>query len=447
MIKSKLAFAVVLGVMAEQANAVGFIEDSKASISSRTLYYENDQRGQNGVDQRQTATGLRIDVLSGYTQGVVGFGLDVQGLLGLNLGGGISPHSATTSNTISPTETDGSPVDEWSRLGANGKIRISKTELKAGNALAPNLPILVSNDSRLLPAAYQGGILTSKELDDFTFTVGNLNREIGRASSNWAGIAAGGRKGSDGFRFGGVDWKVNKDLTLQYYYSNLEDYYNQNFLGLVHVFQIAPNQSFKTDLRYFNSKSDGKNGNDANFAYRNGFNEGNNGEVDNNTWSAAFTYTLGGNALTLGHQRVSDSGGMAFVNNGNVVDGRGRAEGEGGSSVYLNTDIMINSFTRAGENSTFGMYNYDFAGVGVPGLKAGLTYISGRDIRGSGGVTTNRYSEWERDVRLDYTLQSGALKGLGFSLRRANFRTELPTATLQDQDQTRFYVNYTYALW
>lgn len=76
-----------------------------------------------------------------------------------------------------------------------------------------------------------------------------------------------------------------------------------------------------------------------------------------------------------------------------------------------------------------------------------MTYISGRDIRGSGGVTIDRYREWERDVRLDYVLQSGALKGLGFSLRRANFRTELPTATLKDQDQTRFYVNYTYALW
>lgn len=447
MIKSTLAVAVVLGVLAQQANAVDLIEDSKASISSRTLYYENDQRDQNGMDQRQTVTGLRFDFLSGYTQGIVGFGLDIQGLIGLNLGGGITPHNPSTSNTVSPTESDGSPVDDWSRLGANGKIKISKTELKAGNALAPNLPILVSNDSRLLPTSYQGAIITSKEIDDFTFTVGNLNREMGRASSNWAGIAAGGRKGSDGFRFGGADWKVTKDLTLQYYYANLEDYYRQNFLGLVHVYQIAPDQSLKTDLRYFNSKSDGSNGSDSNYAYRNGYNDDNAGEVNNNTWSAAFTYTLGSHALTLGHQRVSDSGGMAFINNGSVVDGRGRSEGEGGTSVYLYTDIMINNFTRAGENSTFGTYSYDFAKQGVPGLKAGLTYVSGRDIRGSGGVTIGRYNEWERDVRLDYVLQSGALKGLGFSLRRANFRTELPTSTLQDQDQTRFYVNYTYALW
>ncbi|WP_397453097.1 OprD family outer membrane porin [Pseudomonas sp. NA-150] len=445
--KSLLALAVTTGVLAQESNAAGFIDDSKASISSRTFYYENDQRNANGIDQRQTVTGLRFDFLSGFTQGTVGVGLDVQGLVGVNVGGGISPHNTATNNTISPTEGDGSPVSDWSRLGANGKIKVSKSELKAGNALAPNLPILVSNDSRLLPASYQGAIFTSREIDNLTFTAGNLSREIGRASSNWAGIAAGGRKGSDGFRFGGADWMINEDLTLQYYYAKLEDYYRQNFLGLVHVYQMTPAQSLKTDLRYFNSQSDGKNGTDSNYAFRNGYNDGNTGEINNNTWSAAFTYTLLGHALTLGHQRVSDSGGMAIVNNGGVVDGRGHSEGEGGASIYLYTDIMINSFTRAGENSTFGIYTFDFAMLGVPGLKSSFTYIKGSDIRGAGGVTTDRYGEWERDLRLDYTLQSGSLKGLSFSLRRANFRSELPTSAVQDQDQTRFYINYTYALW
>jgi hypothetical protein len=216
---------------------------------------------------------------------------------------------------------------------------------------------------------------------------------------------------------------------------------------LTHDFQISPEQSFKTDLRYFNSHSDGENGSNTNYQYKNGYNAGGLGEVNNNTWSAAFTYSLGGNSLTLGHQRVSDSGGMPYVTNGNLVDGRGRPEGEGGASVYLYTDIMINNFTRAGENSSFGIYRYDFAGLGLPGLKAQWTYVKGQDIRGVGNGTTGRYSEWESDYRLDYTLQSGSLKGLGFSLRRANYRTELPTTTAQDQDQTRFYINYTYALW
>ena len=108
---------------------------------------------------------------------------------------------------------------------------------------------------------------------------------------------------------------------------------------------------------------------------------------------------------------------------------------------------MINSFTRAGENTVFGIYSYDMAALGVPGLKPSLYYASGHDIRGIGNATTGRYDEWERGVRLDYVVQAGALKGLSFSLRRSSFRTELPATTVQDADQTRFYVNYTYALW
>ncbi|MBI6854312.1 OprD family outer membrane porin [Pseudomonas lijiangensis] len=448
--KSTLALAVTFGVLAQQAGAAGFIEDSKASVSSRTLYFNNDLReGVRASDQRETATGLKFDYTSGFTQGTVGFGLDAQAVVGIGLGGGIQHHSAATTNTVVPTDTDGSSVSNWSRAGANVKARFSKTELKVGNALAPSLPILVSNDGRLLPQAFQGGILTSKDLDGVTFTAGQLDKSIGRASSNWTDLAiAGGSRGSDQFRFAGADWKVTKDLTLQYYFANLEDYYNQHFLGLVHVYPIAEDQSFKTDLRYFNSSSDGNNSHAAGRAagYRftnNGGYANNTGEVDNQTWSAMFTYTLGGHAFLLGHQQVGDEGGMVFLNQGNVVDGRGRPEGNGGSSFYLFTDSMINGFIRAGENTTFGQYSYDFAKVGVPGLKASIAYLSGRDIKDANAAVNTEHSEWERDMRVDYVIQSGPLKGFGTTVRHGTFRGD--STSTADTDQTRLIFNYTYA--
>ncbi|MBX8552516.1 OprD family porin [Pseudomonas cichorii] len=448
--KSTLALAVTFGVLAQQAGAAGFIEDSKASVSSRTLYFNNDLReGVRASDQRETATGLKFDYTSGFTQGTVGFGLDAQAVVGIGLGGGIQHHSAATTNTVVPTDTDGSSVSNWSRAGANVKARFSKTELKVGNALAPSLPILVSNDGRLLPQAFQGGILTSKDLDGVTFTAGQLDKSIGRASSNWTDLAiAGGTRGSDQFRFAGADWKVTKDLTLQYYFANLEDYYNQHFLGLVHVYPIAEDQSFKTDLRYFNSSSDGNNSHAAGRAagYRftnNGGYANNTGEVDNQTWSAMFTYTLGGHAFLLGHQQVGDEGGMVFLNQGNVVDGRGRPEGNGGSSFYLFTDSMVNGFIRAGENTTFGQYSYDFAKVGVPGLKASIAYLSGRDIKDANPTVNTEHSEWERDMRVDYVIQSGPLKGFGTTVRHGTFRGD--STSTADTDQTRLIFNYTYA--
>jgi hypothetical protein len=439
--KSTLALAIAVGVLAQQAGAAGFIEDSKATVSSRTMYFNADTRETTANDQRETAEGLKFDYLSGFTQGVVGVGLDVQALVGIHLDGGKGHHPGAT-NSFFPSDTDGSSVDEWSRLGANAKFRLSKTELHVGSALAPMLPILVSNDSRLLPQTFDGGIVTSKDLDNFTFVAGQLEHSAGRASSNSTGLSVGGAtEDSNQFRFAGGDWKVTKDLTLQYYHSDLQDFYKQDFFGLVHVLPIAEDQSFKTDLRYFDSSSNGKNG-DAGYRFNNnGGYAKHTGEVDNTTWSAMFTYTLGGNAFLLGHQRVSDDGGFVYLNQGSLTNDIGRNEGNAGASFYLFTDSMINGFVRAGENTTFGQYSYDFARVGVPGLKASISYLRGDDIKATNGTGKDQ-TEWERDMRVDYVIQSGVLKGFGTTLRQGTYRgdTNIPA-----QDQTRLIFNYTYS--
>ena len=436
--KSTLALAVAVGVLAQQASAAGFIEDSKASVSSRTLYFNNDNR-EGGSDQRETATGLKFDYKSGFTQGVVGFGIDAQALVGIHLDGGKGHHP--DNNSFVPSDTDGSAVHNWSRLSGNVKALLSKTEAHLGGALMPNLPILVASDGRLLPQTFEGGTITSKEIDNVTFNGGQLEHAVGRAGTNSTGLAVnGGTQDSNQFRYGGADWKVTKDLTLQYYYANLQDYYKQHFLGAVHVFPITEGQSFKTDLRYFDSSSDGRNG-DAGYRFNNnGGYAKTPGEVDNKTWSAMFTYTLGGSAFLLGHQQVGDDGGFVYLNQGSLLNDSGRNEGAGGSSFYLFTDSMIHQFVRAGENTTFGQYSYDFTALGVPGLKATIAYLHGDDIKSVNGASES--SEWERDMRLDYVVQQGPLKGFGTTLRHGTYRGS--STGIADQDQTRLIFNYTY---
>ena len=442
--KSTLALAVAVGVLAQQAGAAGFIEDSKASVSSRTYYFDADNREGAKIPanrQREAAQGLKFDFLSGYTQGPVGFGFDAQALVGIHLDGGKGHHP--DNNSFTPSDSDGSAESSWSRLAGNVKARVSKTEAHLGGALQPNVPILIANDSRVLPQTFEGGTITSKEIDNVTFNVGQLEHAVGRASTNSTGLAvAGGTEESNQFRYAGADWKVTKDLLLQYYYANLENYYTQNFLGLVHVYPIAANQSFKTDLRYFDSGSDGKNG-DAGYRFNNNNGYAKNlGEVDNQTWSATFTYTLGGSAFLLGHQRVNDDGGFVFLNQGSLIDDKGRQEGAGGASFYSFTDATVGSFIRAGENTTFGQYSYDFAALGVPGLKASVAYLYGDNIKAKNGTSPDQ-SEWERDLRVDYTIQQGVLKGFGTTLRHGTYRgsdTGIPS-----QDQTRLIFNYTYS--
>ncbi|MDE1168336.1 MAG: OprD family porin [Pseudomonas sp.] len=443
MFKSKVALAVAVGVLAQQAGAAGFLEDSKVSVSSRTMYFNNDNREHNSSNQNETAQGFKLDYLSGFTQGVVGFGVDAQALWGIHLDGGKGTHP--DNNTFFPSDSDGSSVSDWARASANVKARVSKTEAHVGGALAPNLPILVSNDGRLLPQTFDGATITSKEIDNLTINAGQLEHAYGRASSNSTGLAvAGGFRDSNKFQYGGLDYKITKDLLVQYYYSNLQDYYKQNFLGLVHVLPISEGQSFKTDLRYFDSSSDGKNGETGYAFNNNGGYAKHAGEVDNTTWSAMFTYTLGSHAILLGHQRVSDDGGFVWTGEGNVrKDGSTSSlEGNGGSSFYLFTDSMVNQFARAGENTTFGQYTYDFASLGVPGLKASVAYLHGDDIKATSGTGSDA-SEWERDMRIDYVVQTGYLKGFGTSLRQGTYRTNATGAS--DTDQTRLIFNYTYS--
>src|SRR3546814_9284751 len=97
-----------------------------------------------------------------------------------------------------PNDVD-KAADQWARLGATAKMRVSKTEMRYGT-LQPKLPILVSNDGRLLPQTFEGGQVTSNEIDNLTFTAGQLEHATGRASSDRAGLAvAGGSQESNKF--------------------------------------------------------------------------------------------------------------------------------------------------------------------------------------------------------------------------------------------------------
>ncbi|WP_353742462.1 OprD family porin [Pseudomonas fluorescens] len=430
--KAAVTFALGAIALTTQAHA-DFLSDSKANLGLKNFYFDNDNRDGTAAPSKteEWAQGFMLDYKSGYTDGQLGFGFDALGLLGVTLDSGKGRH---VGSSMIPSDSDNNAVDEWSRLGLTGKARISKTELRLGTLL-PKLPILVANDGRLLPQTFEGGQLSSGEFKDLTLVGGRIEHATGRGSSDQTGLAAlGGARESNQFDFAGGDWKVTKDLTAQYYYAHLDDYYSQQFFGLIHVWPIADGQSLKTDLRYFKTDSSGENS-DGTSGYRiSGYTQGNDGEIDNQTWSAALIYTLGGHAVTAGYQSVSSGSNFTQLNQGALPD-----KGAGGSSLYLYTDRLIQSFTRAGERTAFGQYAYDFVALGVPGLKASVMYLSGDNIKTTSG---SNQKEWERDISLDYALQSGPLKGLGFGWRNGKSNSE----AARNQEQNRLIVSYSIPL-
>ncbi|WDH35145.1 OprD family porin [Pseudomonas chlororaphis] len=452
--KSTLALAVAVGVLAQQAGAAGFIEDSKATLGLRNFYINTDNRDSAansaanktaGVQSKneEWGQGFIFNFTSGYTEGTVGFGLDAIALLGVRLdsGGGTNGSSPKTrtnygsyGGTVFPSESNGDAVNQFSSLGLTAKAKISQTELKLGT-LQPKLPVIVTNDGRLLPQTFQGGQITSNEIKDLTLVGGQIEHAKGRNSSNNEELSIAGANGrtasgrdSNKFIYAGGDYKITKDLTAQYYYGNLDQFYKQHFLGLVHNWAIGPGV-LKSDFRYFNSRDDGANGHDANYYTTGYYGSGvTKGKVDNNLYSGLFLYSVAGHTFGGGYQVSNGNSDFPWLNQGD------------GSSNYTITDMQIQKFGRAGERTWQARYAYDFAKVGVPGLTAGAVYLRGDNIDHATGDKT----EWERDLSVAYVIPEGPLKNLGLTWKNAMWRNDIPGQ--RDQDENRLIVSYSIPL-
>ena len=68
-------------------------------------------------------------------------------------------------------------------------------------------------------------------------------------------------------------------------------------------------------------------------------------------------------------------------------------------------------FNAKDEKSYQARYDYDFAGMGIPGLSFMTRYITSSSID-TDYVGIDRDSRWERNTELRYTVQNGFLEGL-----------------------------------
>lgn len=413
------SLACLAACIAPTVGAAGFIDESKATLQLRNIYFNDDFKDESGMSARAAASaqskreewaqGFLLDAQSGYTEGPVGFGLDALGLLGVKLDSG----RGRAGTNLLPVHDDGRAADDFSNLGLTAKARFADTTFKHGTH-QPKLPVLVRNDARLLPQTFEGTQVTSTDIAGLSLTGGYFDEFRARDSSGNHSITADGYAGDDGegFWFAGADYKARKTLTLSYYYGELEEFYQQHYVGLVHSLALGAG-TLLTDLRYFHSQDAG---------------EARNGELDNDMYSGLLTYTLKGHAVSAGYQQLNGEGGLPFVN---------------GATVYSFSNAGVGKFVEEDERTWMLGYAYDFAAIGVPGLTAGVRYFKGQD-----GTTELRGSEvnaheWERDIDLAYVMQQGALKGLGVKLRNIAYRSSYS----RGRDNNRLYFTYDIALW
>ena len=285
---------------------------------------------------------------------------------------------------------------------------------------------IASSDGRLLPQVFEAGHLVSQEIDGLMLEAAHVREVNHRNSGDYEdiaitnsfnstrgtvgarGIRLSGGATTDSFDFVGGTYKLTKDLSAGYYYSNLDELYKQHSFNAVHVLPLGDKQSLKTDVRYASSTDDGNRSN-----------------VDNKAFGAMVTYGLDGHAFGLGYQKMSGDTGFAYIN---------------GTDPFLVNYVQISDFANKDEKSYQARYDFNFASIGIPGLTFMTRYLTGDNVDRGNGVSEGR--EWERNTELMYVFQEGALKNLGVRWRNATVRSNFAN----DIDENRLIVSYTLPL-
>ncbi|MGV6477488.1 OprD family outer membrane porin, partial [Azotobacter vinelandii] len=180
------AAGAALLLLAQGTAQGGFIEDSQGSLTLRNFYFDRDYKGESNVSaRREWAQGFILNLKSGFTEGPVGFGLDLQGMLGIKLD---SSRDRAGTNLLPVDRHSGKAQDDYSELGITGKLRYSQTELHLGTVM-PRLPILISSPARMLWQTFKGGHLRSTDIPGLSLQAGYLNRMNQRDSTDYQKIA------------------------------------------------------------------------------------------------------------------------------------------------------------------------------------------------------------------------------------------------------------------
>ncbi|HCS42627.1 MAG TPA: outer membrane porin, OprD family, partial [Pseudomonas sp.] len=168
--RALLGGAIVLALLpSAHAESAGFFEDSKTSLVLRNYYFNRDfnDPGASKSKIEEWAQGAVLKFNSGYTPGVLGFGLDGIAMLGVKLDSG----PQRSGSELLPVHDDGRSADDYGRIGMAAKMRLSATELMLGE-LMPDIPLLRYDDGRLLPQTFQGTMLVSRELPGLNLQAG-----------------------------------------------------------------------------------------------------------------------------------------------------------------------------------------------------------------------------------------------------------------------------------
>ncbi len=413
----KLTLAVLISAAiissaqaSEQSEAKGFVEDANGSILFRTGYISRDKKD-GRADNSSFAQTAIVNIDSGFTPGIVGFGVGVVGDGSFKIG-----ENKNAGNNMIPQHNDGSAYDHWARGGANVKARFSNTTVRYGTQVL-DLPVLASNTARLVPEYFTGTLLTSHEIKDLEVIAGKFTK------NQYSDQIATDQNGLDRAVVWGAKYKFDDQLNGSYYGVDVKDKLDRHYVNVNYKQPLANDSSLTYDFSGYHTKFD-KN---AALSYA----TGPAGEdKTNNIWAVSGTYATGPHSVMLAYQQ----------NSGNIGYNYG-ANQDGGQSVYL-PNSYLSDFIGNDEKSAQIQYSLDFGKLGVlPGLNWTTAYVYGWDIKTSNGADDSKESEFFNQVK--YTVQTGFAKGSSLRLRNSIYRADdaYTTDYMPDTNEWRIFLD------
>ncbi|KJZ34162.1 OprD family porin [Pseudomonas fluorescens] len=417
--------AVAAPFVSDQAEAKGFVEDSKLDLLVRNYYYNRNKKD-GATDDKDWTQGIQGMFSSGYTQGLIGVGVEAWGQLAIKLDG--SDKYAGTGNMS--VDSDGEVNNSQGKAGAAAKFRISKTELKIGDMQPSTAPVFAVGGSRILHQTATGIQLQSSEVKDLDLEGGHFTSATSQDSNArdgdlWANYAA---VQADSIDYVGGKYGITPDLSVSLYGAKLEDIWNQYYANANYTLALGGDNSINFDGNIYNTKDTG----DAKA-----------GEISNTAYSLAAAYSfLKAHTVTLGFQKVNGDTPFDYVGVGK--------NNRGGDSIFLANSIQYSDFNAPGEKSVQVRYDLKMAEYGVPGLSFMTRYVKGWDIDGTNTPAGSAYTGFygadgkhhETNVEAKYVVQTGPAKDLSFRIRQAWHRANHDDAFEGNIDEFRLIIDY-----
>ncbi|MDE1179357.1 OprD family outer membrane porin [Paraburkholderia sp.] len=385
--------------VSSQAKSQGFIADSHLSVLFRNYSDYADVTG--SARRHAWVQSAMLNYESGFTKGLIGFGIDASLYAALKLDGGTG-----AGNMVHVSKTgNGANQLAWAYPGIfDVKARISETVVRYGEQIVTN-PFVEPHDNRALPPTFRGITMTSNEWSSLSLDAGSFDAVRARGTDYLQKLSTSyGGTQFDRLTWFGGNWNFSENGTASLYADQAQDVWKQYYGSVTDSIGSVNTIKWTGLANLYATRGDGEN---------------RQGPIDSNAYSLSLSAQHGFSEVLVAYQKILGNQFFDYVNQTN--------------GVYLANSMDVD-YNAPHEQSLQLRYTFYGDQAGLPGFKAMLWAVTGWGANASAGASENASSSatyhdlyWKNGSYIQgrhheigfmpsYKVQSGRFKGTKVSL-------------------------------